>query len=295
MCICGVQQPHLRFMPRSRVTLVPEQGAAGVAEQVFAEARQALAVPFVPELLRAYAAIPNFLEVMWPAVTPALQTADFIRCAGRLRAQAFTEAFNYLGGVDALAPENDDINEVLRLFHDAAPRILLLTSVVLRALEAPVGSAKPTEDASLPAPANVTLADSSGWNAVTREIIDEYKTTRGTGIVNCFIQALANHPAFLREYWKVAEPLIASPLHARLALELRETSFAFCDDLPVVVDLTPERLADADITAAQLGEVGRITNLFATEYAAMLLDIEIARIATERAERVRPTISVQAA
>src|SRR5438270_10087601 len=101
-------------MPRSRVTLVPEQGATGVAERVFAEARRALAAPFVPELLRAYATIPSFVEVMWAGVAPALRSSEFVHCADRLRAQAYTVAFNYLGPVNALAAENQEIAATLQ-------------------------------------------------------------------------------------------------------------------------------------------------------------------------------------
>ena len=80
-----------------------------------------------------------------------------------------------------------------------------------------------------------------------------------------------------------------------LWLEVRETAFSFPDDLPVVVDLTPERLADLGVGSSEVAEAGRLTNLFAVDYAAMLLDIEVARIATERSQQERARTALQAA
>lgn len=282
-------------MGRSRVALVAEQDVTGIPERVFADARQSLGISFVPELLRAYATIPKFLEIMWTTVDPALRSGEFVRCAERLRAQAYTEAFNYLEPIPPLPIENSEIVAVLQFFNEVSARFLLLASIVLRAMESPVGSAGAGENVAPQTLAVIQFPNTKDQNAVSREVIEDYKAVRGAAIVNCWMQALARWPDFLHEYWSTLRPLATSPIYARIALELRETAFSLPDELPVVVDLTPERLSDAGVSEHEIAEAGRITNMVAIEYASMVLDVELAAIAHEQAERKISTTPLKAA
>lgn len=281
-------------MGRSRIRLVPEGGAAAEIEQVFGAARQSLGLSFVPELLRAYATMPRFLEVMWPSVAPVLRAAEFVSCADRLRAQAYTEAFNYLTPVSPL-DAGDAFTAALSVFRHAAPQLLLLTTLALRAMESAVGRERPNGPAPANSAANIRLLGPTEWNILARDVIADYKATRGTNIVTCWMQALAADPAMLAEYWQMLKPLIASPMYARIALELREAAFSLPDDLPIVVDLTPERLADSGLSSGEIGEAGRLTNVFANEYAAMVLDVELGCIAAECGEREPAPTSLRVA
>src|SRR5947209_10343955 len=126
-----------------RLKLTTESQASGDTARVFGEAKQALGMPVVPEVLQAYAAMPDFLRTMWAAAGPALRSSEFLRCAERLRAQAYTETFNYFTAIPQLREQAAEVNSAVELFHCAAPRMLLLTVAVRRALESPVGSPRP--------------------------------------------------------------------------------------------------------------------------------------------------------
>jgi len=276
------------------VHLIPENQASDAADRVFTKAKQALGVSFAPEILRAYATVPGFLDLMWATVGPALQECDFLRKSDRLRAQAYTEAFNYL-----TVPEiksDTDISCTIDGFHWAAPRILLLTSIVLRALEEPVGSARPGEDITLPAcPSGTVFPRESQVPTAAREIFENYKAVRGTKLVNCWMLALSPWPEFLRDYWNAMKPIGALAVYDRVVLELRETAFSFAEDIPVEIDLTHERLADVGLTPEAIAEIGRITDMFALEYGRTVLDVEIARIGCERARQVEASAPEAAA
>jgi hypothetical protein len=272
-------------MRRSRVHLVQENQASGAVERVFAEAKNTLGLSFIPEVLRAYAGVPAFLDVMWSAVAPALGTRNFLHNSERLRAQAYTEAFNYLNVPEINA--DSDVAAAIDSFHCAAPRILLLTSIVLRALEEPVGGAQQAEGASLPVcPLGAALPQESQVPAAAHGVLEEYKANRGTALVNCWMLALSRWPEFLRSYWSAIKPLASSAVYDRIVLELRESAFAFAPDVPFEIDLTHERLTEAGIAPDAVAEIGRITNLFALEYGPMVLDVEIARIGCERSPRL---------
>lgn len=281
-------------MRRSSVHLIPENQAQGVADRVFTKAKQALGISFAPEVLRAYAAVPEFLDLMWEAVEPVVQERDFLHKSDRLRAQAYTEAFNYLTVPEISA--DSDVTSTIDGFHCAAPRLLLLTSIVLRALEEPIGSAREAEQVTLPACAcGAVIPRESQVPATAREIFENYKAVRRTKLVNCWMLALSPWPEFLRTYWKATRSLESSAVYDRIALELRETAFTFAEDIPAEIDLTHERLADLGLTPDAIAEIGRITDIFALEYGPMVLDVEIARIGCERARRVEASAPQAAA
>jgi hypothetical protein len=281
-------------MRRSSVHLIPEDQAQGAADRVFAKAKQALGVSFAPEVLRAYAAVPGFLDFMWETVEPVLQERDFLRKSDRLRAQAYTEAFNYLTVPEINA--DSDATSTIDGFHCAAPRLLLLTSIVLRALEEPIGRAREAEEARLPAcPCGAVIPQESRVSTPAREIFENYKAVRSTKLVNCWMLALSPWPEFLRNYWKAIRSLASSAVYDRIVLELRETAFTFAEDIPVEIDLTHERLADVGLTPDAIAEIGRITDIFALEYGPMVLDVEIARIGCERARRIEASAPQAAA
>ena len=281
-------------MRRSSVHLIPENQAQGVADRVFTKAKQALGISFAPEVLRAYAAVPAFLDLMWEAVAPVVQEHDFLRKSDRLRAQAYTEAFNYLTVPEISA--DSDVTSTIDGFHRAAPRLLLLTSIVLRALEEPIGSAREAGQVTLPASTcGAVIPRESQVPATAREIFENYKAVRRTKLVNCWMLALSPWPEFLHSYWKAIRPLESSVVYDRIVLELRETAFTFAEDIPAEIDLTHERLADIGLTPDAIAEIGRITDVFALEYGPMVLDVEIARIGCERARRVEASAPQAAA
>lgn len=247
---------------------------------MFAAAKRALGMPFVPEVLQAYAATPEFLLAMWNAVAPALRNGEFLRCAERIRAQAYTEVFNYLGAIHNIGVPSPELADAIELFHCAAPRMLLLTITVQRALEAPVGRERETT-AVAPPPCHdgVRLPAEHEIPPEARAVLEDFKARRRTPLAPHWLLAIARWPSFLREHWNAIKALDELPIYARLDLELRESAFNFADELPAMIDLTPERLAESDLSHEQIAEAARVTNLFARLYGCMVLDVEIAKIA----------------
>lgn len=287
MCIYGSRECHLTFMPHraARLKLVPEEADGNVA-QIFAAAKEATGLPFVPELLRAFGSVPEFWQFAWPQFHSAIRGRQFAHCADRLRAQAYTNSINYFTRIPAL-DWKQEVTATVDMYHCAAPRLLLLSATLLRAMEAPTGQARQSEpDVPAICPAGAPPLADQEITGSSRAILDDYRHSRGAPLANCWMRSLARWPAALENYWNMLKPLIASPVYQRFELELRESAFALAEEWPSEVDLTPERLTDAGFAHAEIAEAGRVMNLFTLEYSAMLLDVEIARIAVEHSAPV---------
>ena len=168
-----------KVMPISRkrrLILVREADASGRTLEIFQEIKAALGVPHVNLIFQAYGAYPNFLDAMWKALRPALETREFFEHADRLRAEAYTRAHNYFVIPDLCSSIRDiqfstgaqhELTDVVELFHYNNPLLLLITALQLQAfedgptlrrsaatgVEHPVISQKPVQIAEESAPA----------------------------------------------------------------------------------------------------------------------------------------------
>ena len=80
---------------KHKLHLVREHEAEGRIAEIFGEIREALGIPHVNVIFQTFASFPEFLDLFWRALKPALETQEFFSFSERLGAEAYTRVHNY--------------------------------------------------------------------------------------------------------------------------------------------------------------------------------------------------------
>src|SRR5260370_22966590 len=127
---------------------VAESEAKGRTREIYGELKTALGVPYVDGVFRAYGAYPEFLDLLWTSVEPALHTREFFALAERLRADAYTRVHSYLAVPDFCRHitelhftegAKDELTETTELLYYNDPILLLLSAAMFQAFDQPLG------------------------------------------------------------------------------------------------------------------------------------------------------------
>ncbi len=280
----------------NRLRLVPEREAQGRTAEIYQEIKTALGLPHVSLIFQAYAAYPPFLEMHWARLRPLVSTREFFAIADRLRADAYTRMHNYFDIPDLrarmealrLSPgAQQEVTELIELFHYANPLLLLIESAQLQAFEGPVGSiteaTAPAEHAVFENPP-IRVGEEVASPTV-RKLYDEIKHTLDVPLVGTTFRALARWPDFLAAYWEVLRGILQSPMYQECLHGIRESATQLARELPGPFELPLDQLADAGMPDEGIASVVRITEVFVKELAAMLLHIVVAKIGMEGGTR----------
>lgn len=276
----------------NRLKLVSEAEASEPIRRIYAETKEALGVPFVSTLFQAYAAYPLFLELHWRALKPVVETEEFFRLAGRLRAEAYTRIHNYFTIPDLCAQMTDlsfsegarhELTEVVELFHYANPVLLLIVSAQLQGFDTPAGEPRPAHrPAAHPVfPAKPVLVEEDNAPPAVRKVFEDVKQVLGLPIINTHLRAMARWPDFLSAYWGLLRSIAPTPLYVESQFGVRETAWTLAREIPQGVDLQVSALSDAGMSDDDIASVVRITELYLKALSAQVLNITVAKIALE--------------
>jgi hypothetical protein len=293
-----------KVMPLSRkrrLPLVRESDAAGRTLEIYQEIKASLGVPHVNLIFQAYGVHPQFLDLAWKSLQPAIETREFFLCAERIRGEAYTAIHNYFSVPDLCSSIRDvhfsagaqhELTDAVELFHYNNPLLLLIAAVQLQAFEDgpthqrtaqrgaehPVFTSKPIKITEEAAPAPI------------RKLYDDIKRTLGVSVVNTDYQAFARWPDFLSLYWNSLKPIVSFPLFAENKHALTESAMALATDLPNAPQLTVEHMQDAGLGPEEISAAIHITEEFLDLLSGLILNIAVAKIGLEGGNR--PAISV---
>lgn len=285
---------------KRRLPLVRETDASGRTLEIYREIKEALGVPHVNLIFQACGAYPRFLDLMWKALRPAVETPQFFQHADRLGAEAYTRVHNYflipdlcssIREIQFSSGAQHELTDVVELFHYNNPLLLLITGLLLQAFEdgptlrrsAPTGTAHPVITDK---PVQVT--EESAPPAI-RKIYDDIKRTFGLTFLNTDYQALARWPDFLSLYWNAFKPVATSPLYGESRHALRESALALASDLPNAPQLSVEHMQDAGLEDEEISAAIHITEEFLENLSGLVLNVAFAKIALEGGNRFRAT------
>ncbi len=280
----------------NRLPLVTEHDARGRTAEIYGDIKAALGVPHVSLIFQSYAAFPPFLELHWTRLRPLVASCEFFALADRLRADAYTRMHNYfqipdltarIAGLGVSKDERQEIDELIELFQYVNPLLLLLEAAQLHAFDAPVGQPGQTTPAA-PHPtfpvAPVQISEEAATPAV-RKLYADIKHALDLPFVGTTFRALARWPEFLRVYWEAMFPILQSPMYTECLHGVRETAFGLTRELPGMFTLSLDELADAGMKDDDVTSVVRITEVFARDLPAMLLQVQAAKIGLEGGTR----------
>jgi len=283
---------------KRRLPLVRETDASGRTLEIYQEIKVALGVPHVNVLFQAYGAYPRFLDSMWKALKPAIETRDFFQHADRLRAEAYTRTHNYFVIPDLCSSIREiqfspgaqhELADVVELFHYNNPLLLLIAAMQLQAFEdGPPHRRSATTGAEHPViREKLVQVTEENAPAPTRKIYDDIKRTLGVSFINTDYQALARWPDFLGMYWSAFKPAVSSPLYGESRHALRESALALASDLPNAPQLSVEHMQESGLNDEEISAAIHISEEFLDILSGLLLNVAFAKIALEGGNRNR--------
>lgn len=246
---------------------VPESEAEGKVKATYDDVKATLRLPYVPDLIRALAVYPNYLQLAWMALKPNTQIVYFERQSDVLRQTAadLVSRFPHAQlGDQSLAP-------AIRTIWYAAPKEVLVASALrsatngqqprLRALDpddkrrmapgVPEGAVAPTRSAD-PADADT--------EAVLRDI-----EGMSHGWLPVEYAALATSPTTLVGVWKTLRAAAQDLEYRRIQRVIASTVEEAVTAFPFRMDINPHVLrhgglseSDIDGVRAVLGKFDRL-------------------------------------
>jgi hypothetical protein len=168
---------------------VSEADASGRTREIYGEIKDTLGVPFVDVFFQAYGAYPEFLDLLWTSIRPALQSQDLRALAERVRAEAYTRVHSYFAVPDfnwrmselhLTGAAREELIEAAELFYYSDPILLTLCAAVCQAFERPLGGeveAQPQSDSHRIFQGQLLLIPESSAPPMTRRIYDDIMRT----------------------------------------------------------------------------------------------------------------------
>src|SRR5262245_60954643 len=145
---------------KQKLRLIPEADADDATQEIYAEIKQALGIPYINPMFQAYAAYPEYFKLLWQALVPDLETREFFNSAERIAAESYTRVHNYLSvpdlnrkiqEMDFSAGAQEELKDVIDLYLYNNSVLLLICAAQMQAFENPAASVRPaTEPAEHP-------------------------------------------------------------------------------------------------------------------------------------------------
>lgn len=276
---------------RAQLALVREAEATGRTREIFAEVRQALGLPQVPLIYKAYAAYPKFLELHWQAFKAALATQEFFDLAERLRAEVYTRMHNYFRVRDLCRTLTEmsfsegarhELTHLIELLHTANPPCVLIAAAQLEAFDGAVGNERKWREArERPKFEKPVFVEEELARPETKKIYEQIKKQMDLPLVNMDYRALGRWPDFLKNYWEVLRGILASPVYHENQDAIAAAAMELVRELPVQVELTVEQLQNADVSNDNVAALVRMTEKFLYSLSGLSLNIAVAKIGLE--------------
>lgn len=276
----------------NRLRLIREQEAPPETQAIYQEIKEALGLRYVSVIFQAYAGFPQFLRLHWERLKPAVTTRRFFALADRLRADAYTRAHNYFDIPDLCARiqalsfssgAKDELTDTIEQFYYANPLYLMIVVAQQQAFEGQVGAPlPPTPDSLHPEfERKPVLVEDESASPEIIKIFEEMKRDFGVPMVISDFRAIARWPDFLRAYWDMLHPLLASPLYQECQYGIRETAWSLARELPGPFELSVGQMTEAGMTEDDIASVVRLTQAFTRGLSGSVLNISVAKIGLE--------------
>lgn len=273
------------------VPLVEEDIARGRIKEVYEDIKATMRVPFVPTSFRAFAAYPEYLELVWAHVKPNVGTAAFEEWAAGIRHHSDADAshrFRVSDHVNILLQRGTpyetihDIRDTVEVFHYLDPRLLILLAGLVESQEkqAPVGNLDPT-------PREVRRVDVPSFLFVpvrlvrpelaphrVRRLLNDIKAAMQMPVVPGLYRALAAWPDYLELAWKEVKPALSTRPYGETCAELREIASRAAYELPSPLRIDDDTLVQAGLEA-DLREIRQLNQLFADLLPRLILNTSI--------------------
>lgn len=267
---------------------------------ILAEARRILHVPWTPDALRALAAHPAYLALVWRSLGPSMATGGFLgsaRYVMEMARAAVREVYEPILTPETLRQRgltDGDLAAaaaVLEAFSFVAPQLLLAVAALREAFdwEQVGGKGRPEprevteEERRMESLAAVPLADDEIDPALA-PVLAHVQAVLHLPFVPDLYRALARWPALVREAWEELQHLPSYAPYRRRGRALVYYSLAGSKFLAVPLRANGAALREAGMAEGEIDAVRETTKTFLT----LLSTLTLTTAALERALDVMP-------
>ncbi|MHB0977115.1 MAG: halocarboxylic acid dehydrogenase DehI family protein [Candidatus Aquicultorales bacterium] len=268
--------------------LVNDADANPEISAVFSEIRESLSIPWTPALFQALAAYPEYLNLAWNTIKPAVMTDEFrsdafgIREVAEGSVQANHKPKRTLADAAVLDLEDDldDIREVLHVFRFGDPKLSIIASALNRSFMGErVGSAdqgtpaEETNEERFVRSVRIEMVEEDQAPAQVRAVFDDIKATFETPVLNSDYKALANWPNFLQMAWEDLKDQLDEAWCEQVYTELKNLSNVLAGELTVGVGLDKSRLMSQGVPEEYIDPIGEALDLFANNLPGLISNV----------------------
>lgn len=266
---------------------VSERKASGRIAQAYHEIRQSLRVTGVDSRLRLWASHGEFFPMLWEAVRPNVETKAFEDASDRLRSEA-VRAADRAGRAAArqhagLGESQDfHVRGILKLFHYAEAKHLLLFSMIAQALD---GDPATLVESGADGAAMIERGEPEemlGMESIVEapaplaKLFESVQSLLDDPVVPSLVSCLALWPAYLETAWDRLKPLMEANGYCEDTVSLLKLSRTLALQLPHRVDLQKARLRgigeDVDALMVTAEKFERTASCMAVNAAILALD-----------------------
>jgi hypothetical protein len=283
-----------------KLLLLEETQADRVSVEAFELITRKLRVGRVPMLFRALAAQKALLPC-WQALRPAVRLRAFEEAADDLRIRAaqvtvelgcpLIETQLEWAGYDV--DEIDEIRGQVNVFHYQNTKLLLAAAVLFEAMRGTCGNAAPGRATGramqrvprgIPQDMDAVELVPEDANGALAKTFKQIRAHTGLGLVADDYRALGRWPRYLELAWADARSRDLQPRAISALEELRVAARAAAVDLPVQVEVTPAKLAEA---GADPASVQSLLERFLDAQPGLVVDLALFKTQLDGAQDAR--------
>jgi hypothetical protein len=269
--------------------LVKPEAADARVRRIYDDTRRTLHLPWIGALFQAYALYPDYLEMAWNELRPALGTPQFAadaaaigNAADQAVARFYTPSYSSRD-VAAMNLNLPAIRETINAFHVGNPKLLLVATALQRAFEeGPVGGGtglpprakEPGETEEERAErTTVEMVNDDEASEAVKMLYADVKATLGLPLVNSDYRAMALWPDYLTLAWRDIKAHIHTADYETEVRRLSGLAREGVDRFAVPVRATREAAQRAGVPADQLDNLDMILRLFAGLLPGLILNV----------------------
>jgi hypothetical protein len=259
------------------LTEVPESEAEGKIKATYDDVKESLRLPYVPDLIRALAVYPNYLQLAWVALKPNAHTVYFERRSDALRRSAaeLTSRFprpqlhdqSLAPALTTLwyaAPKELLVAAALRTATTGQqPRLLVLGSNDKRGIQRGV------PDGAV-APQRGGIPDDDEARAVFEEM-----TAGSDGVTPVEYSVLAAAPSSLTPVWHSLRALAQDVEYRRIQRAIGASVEEAVTGLPFRMDISTLVLRHAGLSEAEIDSVRDLLTTYDRTARRTLLNVAV--------------------
>ncbi len=264
-------------------------------KEVYRDIKESLRIPLVNVIFQAYATVPRFLDFTWRRLRPNMLALPFVEQASKIGTLADHGVTTWQISDHAAELRSRNIGEadlrkmreIVELFHQVDPRLLIIALAVQLALAGEevggTGSHGPPPDDDKGRIGadfrgmTVHMADEKEAPLRVRTIYDEIKTLTGLPFINTDYRAMGAWPDWLEVWWKDCKLVQQDARYTALCEDLREAATEAAVLLPHQLNLSHDLLEQYRVNAGDRRRLAEVNRVFCKLLPGLVVNMAIAR------------------